>query len=223
MPSYSRAQQPVTHTTMPVTTGSAVLAVKYNGGVLVACDTLASYGSLARFPSVERLRSVGDNTLIAASGDFSDFQMLMEFLDEEVREERSLDDGYVRSPSEYHQLIARILYNKRNRMDPWWLQCIVAGFHNEPFLGLADLRGTHYVDDFLATGFGSYLATPLFRKYWTPGMTLEEAKNLLIEAIKVLIGRDGRTHAKWQMGNVTQRETRVEDPAEIEISWAIAQ
>lgn len=42
---------------------------------------LASYGSLARFKDTQRLHAVGDNTLIGASGDMSDFQELQHILD----------------------------------------------------------------------------------------------------------------------------------------------
>lgn len=32
------------HTQMPYVTGTSVLAMKYQGGVLIACDTLGAYG-----------------------------------------------------------------------------------------------------------------------------------------------------------------------------------
>ena len=43
---------------------------------MMAADTLASYGSLARFMDVRRLKDIGSNTLIGASGDMSDFQFV---------------------------------------------------------------------------------------------------------------------------------------------------
>merc|ERR1712032_395206 len=46
---------PRTVTQSPVTTGSSVLAMKYEGGVLMAADTLGSYGSMARFPDLNRI------------------------------------------------------------------------------------------------------------------------------------------------------------------------
>lgn len=46
----------------------------------MAADTLGSYGSLARFRDVERLCSVGDRTLVGASGDIADFHAIKHML-----------------------------------------------------------------------------------------------------------------------------------------------
>ncbi len=37
------------HTLKPIVTGSSVVGIKYRDGVMLAADTLASYGSLARY------------------------------------------------------------------------------------------------------------------------------------------------------------------------------
>lgn len=42
---------------------------------MLAADTLASYGSLARFKDVQRLNTVGEFTILGAGGEFSDFQV----------------------------------------------------------------------------------------------------------------------------------------------------
>eukprot|EP00965_Chrysotila_dentata_P208667 6184828-Pleurochrysis_carterae.AAC.2 len=49
---------PHKRTTQPMVVGGSILGVKYAGGVMVAADTLASYGSLARFEGVERVAQV---------------------------------------------------------------------------------------------------------------------------------------------------------------------
>jgi 20S proteasome alpha/beta subunit len=36
-------------------------------------DTLCSYGSMAKFKDVERVAKIGEHTLFASSGEFSDF------------------------------------------------------------------------------------------------------------------------------------------------------
>lgn len=79
----------------PSVTGTSVVGIKYKDGILLAADTLGtialpdllfltligSYGSLAKFRSLQRIRRVGKYTLVAASGEFSDFQYIMELLD----------------------------------------------------------------------------------------------------------------------------------------------
>lgn len=58
-----------------------MLGLKFKDGVMMAADTLASYGSLARFKDVQRLRAIGDYTCIGAGGDMSDFQYLEKTLE----------------------------------------------------------------------------------------------------------------------------------------------
>ncbi len=48
------------HTLSPAVTGSSVVAVKYDSGVLMAADTLGSYGSMAKFRDVSRLHQVNE-------------------------------------------------------------------------------------------------------------------------------------------------------------------
>ena len=59
-----------------------MVALKYNGGVLLATDTLLSYGSLARYPSIQRVKVVGEYTAVAASGDYADFQSMAGQIDD---------------------------------------------------------------------------------------------------------------------------------------------
>jgi 20S proteasome subunit beta 7 len=91
----------------PYVTGTSIIALKYKDGVIMACDTgglslvrlqcyiilspmgtqcyflfAASYGSTLRYKSVERIKAVGKHSLIGASGEFSDFQEILRYLDE---------------------------------------------------------------------------------------------------------------------------------------------
>ncbi len=42
---------------------------------------IGSYGSTTRYKSVERLRPIGQNTLVGATGEMSDFQTILQILD----------------------------------------------------------------------------------------------------------------------------------------------
>lgn len=58
-----------------------MLGIKFDGGVLLAGDTLASYGSLARFDDISRLHPAGSHACVAAGGDLSDFQEIQHLID----------------------------------------------------------------------------------------------------------------------------------------------
>ena len=49
---------PKKNTLQPIVTGTTVIGLKYNGGVMLAADTLASYGSLARYKDIKRIKTV---------------------------------------------------------------------------------------------------------------------------------------------------------------------
>lgn len=72
---------PVQHTQEPKIVGTSVLGMKYKDGIILAADNLASFGSLARFKDMQRIFPVGDNTLIAYSGDVSDAQHIQYLLE----------------------------------------------------------------------------------------------------------------------------------------------
>ena len=63
---------------------ASVLGIKYEGGVLIAADTLGSYGSMALFKDLERVIKLGKYTIIAGSGEYSDFIELNETLQKKV-------------------------------------------------------------------------------------------------------------------------------------------
>ncbi len=65
-------------------TGTSVLGVKFDGGVIIAADTLGSYGSLARFRNCNRVLKVNDSTVMGAGGDFADFQFLKSIIEQRV-------------------------------------------------------------------------------------------------------------------------------------------
>ena len=65
-------------------TGSSVLGVKFEGGVVIAADTLGSYGSLARYRDVSRVMKVNETTILGAGGDYADFQWLKGVIEQRV-------------------------------------------------------------------------------------------------------------------------------------------
>lgn len=211
----------VQHTSRPIVTGSTVIGVKYSGGVLIAADTLCSYGSTARFKDVCRLKIVGDNSLLGAGGEYSDFQKLSNMLDELYEEDACFDDGVSMGPKEWASYITRIEYQNRSKMNPLWCSLVFAGKKNgKTNLSYIDLHGTFFeTDSFVATGLGAYMAIPLLRTSWSENMSLEEAKEVVKESLKICFYRDCRASNRIQFGLCTDDGVTIEDPIELEHYW----
>lgn len=219
--------EPIRHTLRPMVTGSSVIAMRCVDGVVIAADTLASYGSMARFRQITRLHKATDKCIVGAGGDLSDFQELRNMLDTETNREYCFDDGHVLSPKAIHQYLARVMYNRRNKMDPLWNHVVIAGMQDggedeeeKPVLGLVDLVGTHFESEVIATGFGEYLGLPLLRKAYREDITVEEGKKVIEEIMKVLFYRDARTIDRVQIATVTKAGADIGKPFRLETEWS---
>ncbi|CAM9907030.1 unnamed protein product [Chrysoparadoxa australica] len=212
------------HTQQPIVTGTSVLGIKYKGGVMLAADTLASYGSLARYKNVQRIKPVGVNTLVGASGEYSDYQAVMEMLEQLHQEDVNFDDGHQRTPAEINSYLRAVMYQRRNKFNPLWNYLLIAGCSKDGslFLGSVDHIGTAYEDDIICTGFGSHLAIPILRKKWRKDMDEGEARALLEDCMRVLFYRDCRALNHIQIAKATSEGTVVSDPYTISTAWDLA-
>ncbi|XP_040267836.1 proteasome subunit beta type-4 [Bufo bufo] len=216
---------PVRHTVNPMVTGTSVLGVKFDGGVMIAADMLGSYGSLARFRNISRIMKVNSCTMLGASGDYADYQYLKQVLDQMVIDEELVGDGHGYSPKAVHSWLTRVMYNRRSKMNPLWNTVVLAGFYKgESFLGYVDKLGVAYEAPTIATGFGAYLAQPLMRDQVEnkAQLTREEARQLIERCMKVLYYRDARSYNRYEIATVTESGVEIEGPLSSDTNWEIA-
>eukprot|EP00590_Aulacoseira_subarctica_P002447 CAMPEP_0172423594 /NCGR_PEP_ID=MMETSP1064-20121228/17592_1 /TAXON_ID=202472 /ORGANISM="Aulacoseira subarctica , Strain CCAP 1002/5" /LENGTH=259 /DNA_ID=CAMNT_0013165041 /DNA_START=140 /DNA_END=919 /DNA_ORIENTATION=- len=217
-------------TTQPIVTGTSVLGIKYKDGVMLAADTLCSYGSMAKYKDARRLVAVNPVTLIGGGGDYSDFQAITDLLQRNALEDKCLSDTLyseelsTECAKEIWNYLRSVMYNRRNKMNPLWNDIVVAGFANDgstrtPFLGFVDKIGTTYEDTVIATGFGSYLALPIMREKYREDLEEGEARALLEDCLRVLFYRDCRALNRIQIAKVTADGLLISDPYELDTSW----
>lgn len=166
----------------PITTGTSVIGIKFDGGVMIAADALVSYGSLARFQDVKRVFKVNDQAILGTGGDFADFQSIQRSINDKMVDDICHDDTISLKPKSLYNWLTRILNNRRNKFEPLWLDMVVGGIEDgEPFLGHIDLRGRAYEDDIIATGLGKHLVLPIIREKLVEGrpFTQEQATCLV--------------------------------------------
>ncbi|NXH14173.1 PSB4 protein, partial [Bucco capensis] len=216
---------PVSRTLSPMVTGTSVLGVKFDGGVIIAADMMGSYGSLARFRGISRLLRVNDSTMLGASGDYADFQYLKQIIDQMVIDEELLGDGHSYSPKAIHSWLTRVMYNRRSKINPLWNTVVIGGYYSgESFLGYVDMLGVAYEAPTLATGYGAYLAQPLMREVLEKkgSLSREEARELIERCMKILYYRDARSFNRYEVAIATEKGVEVEGPLTLEANWEIA-
>ncbi|KAF8645395.1 hypothetical protein AX16_007897 [Volvariella volvacea WC 439] len=220
-------KESVEHTQQPIVTGTSVLAIKYKDGIMMAADNLASYGSLARFKDIQRLKPVGQYTVIGAGGDMSDFQFIQSILDDVIINEFNEADGHSLGPAEIHEYLSQVMYARRSRINPLWNSLIVGGVKDgKKFLAYVDLLGTTYSASTIATGYGAFIAQPLLRKAVEGNestLTEEQAVAILEQSLRVLFYRDARSINKYQIAKVTEQGVTISESRQLDTEWSFAE
>ncbi|XP_002160944.1 proteasome subunit beta type-4 isoform X1 [Hydra vulgaris] len=212
-------------TMSPIVTGTSVLAIRFDGGVAIAADMLGSYGSLAKYTRLSRMTEVNPKTVVAASGDYADYQQISEYLERMMIQNDIEDDGHGYTPQSIFSFLRLLMYQKRSKFEPLWNTLVVGGYHNgSSFLGYVDKLGVAYEDNTIATGYGAYIARPLMTKALesNPNMSKAEAVKLLIDCLKVLFYRDARSHNRFEISIITEEGVTMESNMSFETNWEIA-
>ncbi|KAK4898837.1 Proteasome subunit beta type-7 [Elasticomyces elasticus] len=233
--------QPTTHTQSPIVTGTSVIAIKFKSGVVIAADNLASYGSLARFTDVKRLKPFNKKAVVGFGGDVSDMQYLDRLLSSlDVQEnygnsgnggDDEAESRAMMSAKNLHTYLSKVMYKRRTDFNPLWNALLVAGLDEKsvPFLAFADLLGTTYSSPTLATGFGAHLAQPIMRRAVpdeeaSQKLEREEAVKVVKECMKVLFYRDARSMNVYSMAVIDENGVDLKQDIKLEAeSWSFAE
>jgi len=207
----------------PITTGTSIIGVQYDKGVIIAGDLLVSYGNLARYHNVDRVFQINENIILGITGDYADFQFLKQLIDETILADFSTDDKIALKPKDLYTWLTRVLYNRRSRFNPLWLDMVVGGMqYDEPFLGHINLRGRAYTNNVIATGFGTHLALPIMREYSEKGPIDETtAQELIKKSMEILFYRDCRGYPRYSQANINDRGCTV-SKHDVDQNWEVA-
>ncbi|PON69663.1 Proteasome B-type subunit [Trema orientale] len=217
---HSLLSSELQRTQYPYVTGTSVVALKYKDGILMASDMGASYGSTLRYKSVERIKPIGKHSLLGASGELSDFQELLHYLDELILYDNMWDDGNSLGPKEVHNYLTRVMYNRRNKFNPLWNSLILGGVKNgQKYLGTVNMIGVHFEDDHVATGFGNHLARPILREEWHKDLSFEDGVKILEKCMRVLLYRDRSAVNKLQIAKITEEGVTISQPYALKTFW----
>jgi 20S proteasome subunit beta 7 len=203
--------------------GGSVVAIKYDGGVLMAADTLLSYGSMAKAPNVPRTRIISPHAAIAATGDYADFQEAARALMNDVLDDQLADDGISKTPQELFSRLHRTLYHMRNEFTPYQCSFILIGHDGkEGYMAAADSIGTRWSAPYLATGYGGHVAIPLLRRALEDrqgALSRDEAMNVLTDCMRTLFYRECRAINRFQFAEAAAGRVVLHEPVTLDTQW----
>ena len=107
-------------------------------------------------------------------------------------------------------------------MNPLWCSTIVGGIDKnsgEVFLGVSDLYGTRIEQPFLLTGLGSHYCQVLMQNRRRDDMSEDEARELILDCMKVMFYRDKKAHDQVQISTVTRAGVTMHDPIQVPSQW----
>jgi len=228
----SASAEPRGHSSAPVCVGTSVLGIVFENGVAIAADTRASYGKMARYKNVSRLYKVNDKTMLGISGDYADFQYLVNHIERKQISLHCTDPNATLSPMALHYWLTAVLYNRRTKMDPLCSQYVIGGISGEekkPYLATVNKLGVAFAESFITTGIASYLAQASLenmvdsrRKAGVP-LTKDDAVKLLRDCIELLYMRDCLGHSEYEIALVTtDGGCEILPPARVSGYWEIA-
>ncbi|MFW9805233.1 MAG: proteasome subunit beta [Candidatus Thorarchaeota archaeon] len=186
---------------MSFPTGATVVGIKCSDGVVVATDSLITWGTHVLSEKGVKAFKLTDTIVLASGGLTSDYQMLVNRLKAQIKlyELNQKKDITVKALS---KMLANTLYSRR--MAPLYVQTVVVGVDGEgPQLFSLDMGGSLIPDDFTATGTGTATAYGVLEDGYKPTLTVKEAEDIAINAVKAGIARDAQSGGEIRVMSVT--------------------
>lgn len=168
--------------------GATTIGVVCQDGVILASEKRVSYGYLIVSKGGKKVFKITDKIGAACAGLVSDMQILVREV-EAYANLFSLDVGRPVSVRSAAKLMSNLLFVRR--LAPLITQTIVAGMDDEgASLYVLDILGSVIPDKYAVVGSGTEIAMGVLEEGYREDLTMEEAKDLVIRAVKSAISRD---------------------------------
>jgi proteasome beta subunit len=168
--------------------GATTIGLVFAGGVILASEKRVTYGSMIMSKTGKKVFKITDQVGAACAGLVSDMQILTR----EVEAQAKLFALEAKRPMTVNaaaKVMSNVLFNRR--MIPLIIQTIVGGMDNDgPALYVLDVLGSLLPDTYAAVGSGAQMATGVLEQGFKDNMNQQDAKELVLKAIKSAIRRD---------------------------------
>ena len=187
---------------MSLPTGATVVGIKCIDGTVVATDSLISWGTMVLTEKGVKAFKLTDTIVLASAGLTSDYQMLVNRLQAQIKL-YELDNKKAISVKALSKMVANTLYSRRAA--PLYVQTVIIGVDKDgPSLYTLDMGGSLIPDEYTATGTGVRTAYGVLEKDFSPNLTVKDAEEIAIKAVRAGIARDVQSGGEIRLMTVTK-------------------
>ncbi|OAY69477.1 proteasome subunit beta type-6 [Ananas comosus] len=173
----------------PISTGTTIIGVTYNGGVVLGADSRTSTGMYVANRASDKITQLTDNVYVCRSGSAADSQVVSDYV-RYFLNQHTIQLGQPATVKVAANLIRLLSYQNKNMLETG---LIVGGWdkYEGGQIYSVPLGGTIVRQPFAIGGSGSSYLYGFFDQAWKEGMSKDEAEELVVKAVSLAIARDG--------------------------------
>jgi len=168
--------------------GATTLGIVCSEGVILASEKRVTYGYFVTSKAGKKVFRITDHIGAACAGLVSDMQILIREV-EAYANLFKLDVNRRISVKSAAKVMSNLLFGRR--LFPLITQTIIGGVDDQgPSIFVLDILGSVLPDEYAAVGTGAEIAVGVLEENYREDMSLQEAKEMTVRAMKSAISRD---------------------------------
>jgi proteasome beta subunit len=185
--------------------GATAVGISYDGGIILAAEKRVSYGNFVVNKNTKKIFPVTEFVGAACAGMPSSMQVLVRQV-AALAKIRRLEIRRNVATNSIAKLMSVIMFERR--FFPLLTQVVVGGVEHRPQIFTLDPLGSVLPDDYAAVGSGAEMALGVMDAEYSRDMSEENARNLVIKAIKSSILRDSSSGDGIDILTITKNNLR---------------
>ncbi|KAK0180379.1 hypothetical protein PV327_006023 [Microctonus hyperodae] len=171
----------------PQKTGTTIAGIVYKDGVILGADTRATSGNIVADKNCSKIHFLSQNIFCCGAGTAADTEKTTEMIASQLELHR-LNTGRVPRVVTANRLLKQHLFRHQGHIGA---ALVLGGVDaNGPHLYAIFPHGSSENYMFTTMGSGSLAAMAVFESRWRPGLTEEEGKELVADAIRAGVFND---------------------------------
>eukprot|EP00239_Pterosperma_sp_CCMP1384_P003981 CAMPEP_0197847332 /NCGR_PEP_ID=MMETSP1438-20131217/5719_1 /TAXON_ID=1461541 /ORGANISM="Pterosperma sp., Strain CCMP1384" /LENGTH=217 /DNA_ID=CAMNT_0043459219 /DNA_START=136 /DNA_END=789 /DNA_ORIENTATION=+ len=170
------------------------MAVVYDGGIVIGCDTRVSTGTYISNRTSDKITPLSDNVFLARSGSAADTQLVSDNV-RHIAEQHSITIGEDPEVKTVANFVMQLVYNNKNFNQGMGLTAamVLAGWDKQEGgqVFAIPIGGSMVQVPWAVDGSGSTYIWGFIDGNYREGMTREETEEFIIKALALAMARDG--------------------------------